>query len=160
MLNIKRCGIKFWKFWSRNFWHVAEISATSIFWPKFLVFPKYFPKWAKLSFSSLKNIKNTPDQIFVSIFGQRCPFLSFWVYWRARTPYRSEKRSRSKISQNGPKNSKNVVLVPKRGQKVILSVESDLPAHSDHVHYQHFENTKSLHQLPFRGLPTPSSGSG
>ena len=99
----KRCGMKFWIYWSRNFWHMAEISATSIFWPKFLDFPKYFPKWAKLSFSSLKHVKNTPDHIFISIFGQRCSFRSFWVCWRARAPYRSEKRSRSKISQNGPK---------------------------------------------------------
>ena len=99
----ERCGAEFWNSTSRNFWHMAEISATSIFWPKFLVFPKCFPKWAKLSFSSLKHVKNTPDHIFISIFGQKCSFRSFWVCWRARAPYRSEKRSRSKISQNGPK---------------------------------------------------------
>ena len=26
----KRCGMKFWIFWSRNFWHMAEISVTEI----------------------------------------------------------------------------------------------------------------------------------
>ena len=51
------------------------------------------------------------------IFGQRCSFPSFWVYWRARSASRSEKRNHWKISENMLKNSKYVVFGAKKRSK-------------------------------------------
>ena len=56
-----------------------------------------------MSFSSRNSFKNSSNPNYFLTFRQRCSLRSFWVYWRARAPSGSEKRSRWKLSQNWPK---------------------------------------------------------
>ena len=69
----KRCGMKFWKFWSRNFWHMAEIYAifSEILW-----FDPFRTSEGKMV--NMKEMRNEIlDILILEISGIRQKFLAF-----------------------------------------------------------------------------------
>ena len=102
-------GILFWIWLSRNFCDIVEISAP-IYGPGWSGpgpdlgnFCTIVTKWPKIRCNIVLESyihEIWPNIDFDYIIWFRCGWRSFWVYWRARAPRRSEKRNRWKLGQN------------------------------------------------------------